>query len=841
MSLSILLLRSSNTNNSNNNNNNSKENQDVATIDNKDSTIASDTNKSLSEGISKLQSLSLVEGPNATDKSVDASSSTDGNTKPLTTISETLSEENENDFVRNSNEVEIATETKVVSSWWFWSRAENLTAESNVEKVENQKAQNVDKNSNNESKATSEGIIQPLNEVSEVGEVVENLNLNLLNRNGSLNMQNSTQNSSHTKTQSLALTVSPKTESNDSAIHSSPELEAHAEEAPVQTQEVWVDWSLQYRRVSSVVSYVYNRGSVVEDNDFVAASTSTQACEVNNQVDESTPLISQPLHTDNTNALYSWISWPSTWWGTQTPSDEDDDDEGHGPHNSELYKLAKNAIENSKESPSHYAIKCSNIGLDNSGGVREMELSVCGTITEAQPVKYKAKKRPLFPNEVQERNLQLVAHSTEKLIVPTIAENLRTITLRTKLRLYIENLLYGAKSSERHLYTNKPDHIAKRKALKIRKVVIIGIHGFLPIKLVRTLIGQSTGNSIRYINEASKAIRCWLEQNNPNYRSEDYDVQSIALEGEGKINERVDKLLHLLKNWHDLLSAADFVFVVSHGQGTPVAINLLAEILKRSILRKKQKLGLLSMSGITAGPYGGMDLKLVIRAYSAFENSIIAELFELQKPTSKLSLQLQESLGTLVKNNVKITFVGSINDQFIPISSTLALHVNHPNIFRGIYVGPTSTGVPSFIVSLFKIIVMMKNMGHFNDYGFLKELGDKCMGSTNDGGHCKIYGDQEVYELALRYTLETTNLVHNSELQIRIRDDTSDTNLYALPWNFRCLIQDLVGVNNICNIQLIQNLLTEFRAWKEPMTKQWREVRYCLEFVDEVDIEEFLL
>ena len=92
MSLSILLLRSSNTNNSNNNNNNSKENQDVATIDNKDSTIASDTNKSLSEGISKLQSLSLVEGPNATDKSVDASSSTDGNTKPLTTISETLSE-----------------------------------------------------------------------------------------------------------------------------------------------------------------------------------------------------------------------------------------------------------------------------------------------------------------------------------------------------------------------------------------------------------------------------------------------------------------------------------------------------------------------------------------------------------------------------------------------------------------------------------------------------------------------------------------------------------------------------------------------------------------------------
>lgn len=132
-----------------------------------------------------------------------------------------------------------------------------------------------------------------------------------------------------------------------------------------------------------------------------------------------------------------------------------------------------------------------------------MELSVCGTITEAQPVKYKAKKRPLFPNEVQERNLQLVAHSTEKLIVPTIAENLRTITLRTKLRLYIENLLYGAKSSERHLYTNKPDHIAKRKALKIRKVVIIGIHGFLPIKLVRTLIGQSTGNSIRYINEAS--------------------------------------------------------------------------------------------------------------------------------------------------------------------------------------------------------------------------------------------------------------------------------------------------------------------------------------------------
>ncbi|KAK6456920.1 uncharacterized protein RJT20DRAFT_35528 [Scheffersomyces xylosifermentans] len=841
-----------------------------------------------SNSVSTAASISSPHGQRSTTKEGTKSPSPlEGNSHSLDTIKE-ASEESSQTNIQANNNVETSQQPEIFEvsyfnpvSWWFWGSAGQNQQQKEPEKANKVtehpeetpvKATEPKPQQNGETSAEPlqvHNVLQAVpNEAPRTGEITINepglkkpapsLQQNPPSAPAKdplktkVSSQSGTKLKSEKNRKSQGLLSQPppiidRKSINGSAIQSSPEIEPQADFAQsaetsqsVQTSEIWVDWSLQYRRVSSVVSYVYNRGTLVDDIDL--QNRGSEGTGQGSIAQETTPLLSQPKKQEEAQNVYSWIGWPSSWFGFGGVSNEEDEEEDeHGPHNSELYKSAKSAIESSKES-SHYAIKCSNIDLDNDKGIRELELSVSGTMTETQPAKYKAKKRPLLPNEVQERHLLPVAHSTEQLISPTIDENLRTITLKTKLRLLAENTIYGSRTSERHLYTYKPSEIAKRKASRVNKVVIIGIHGFLPIKLVRTLIGQSTGNSIRYINEATKAVRHWLKQNNPTYNSEDYEVQTIALEGEGKIEERVAKLLTLLENWLHLLENADFIFVVSHGQGTPVAINLLAKILQRSLLHKKQRIGLLSMSGITRGPYSGFESKVVIRAYTASEKAIIGELFEMQKPGSAISLQLQEAMNVLMAHNVKVTFVGSINDQFIPMSSTLAIHFNHPNIFRCLYVGTSST-VPAFMVTLFKIIVMMKNMGYAQDYNLLRDLGDRCMGTINDGGHCKVYGEEQVYEMAIRYTLETTTLIHHTELQVKTREETptNEELLISLPWNIRSLIQDLVGINNIGNLSLIRKLLADYKEWDKPVTKQEHDLRNCFESLSEIEVEEFLL
>lgn len=54
-----------------------------------------------------------------------------------------------------------------------------------------------------------------------------------------------------------------------------------------------------------------------------------------------------------------------------------------------------------------------------------------------------------------------------------------------------------------------------------------------------TVIGQPTGTSIRFANHAAAAIRRWGDQ----HGCVDCEIEKVALEGEGKIAERVDNLV----------------------------------------------------------------------------------------------------------------------------------------------------------------------------------------------------------------------------------------------------------------------------------------------------------
>lgn len=296
---------------------------------------------------------------------------------------------------------------------------------------------------------------------------------------------------------------------------------------------------------------------------------------------------------------------------------------------------------------------------------------------------------------------------------------------------------------------------------KIKKILIIGVHGFFPTKMIRPLIGSPKGTSLKFANEAEKSVIRYCIENNliNDSDSNDISIQKIALEKEGKIFDRVEFFKEILIKWQKELNEADFIFMASHSQGCVVSIMLLANLIKMGILKDpiKKRIGILGMAGINNGPFYGVDKSFFMKAYSAIEHESMIELFELTKFESEQSLVYKESIQIIINANVKICFIGSINDQLVPLYSALASHVFHPNIYRACYIDHSSQ-TPKFIQKLVSLCCHLQNIGYF-DSNVLKELSLVLAGPLTGGGHSKIYNDGKVYDMGLKFVLDTDDIV----------------------------------------------------------------------------------
>lgn len=355
----------------------------------------------------------------------------------------------------------------------------------------------------------------------------------------------------------------------------------------------------------------------------------------------------------------------------------------------------------------------------------------------------------------------------------------------------------------------------------IKKVLIIGVHGFFPTKVLRPLIGEPTGTSIKFANEAEKAVWRWANRENI-----PITVQKIALEREGRIFNRVEFLYEVLKKWQKDVESADYIYFAAHSQGCPVSIILLARLIEDGIITtESKKISMLLMAGINNGPFYGVDQKLFVRAYSTIESDSLMELFQFQNFESVHSREFLTSLKTVIKNNVKLTFVGSINDQLVPLYSSTCLHVRHPNIFRATYIDGSSN-TPSFVSRSVSMANHLHNIGH-SDHGVIKEISNSLAGPLTGGGHSTIYNDPQVYDLALSFSLYTNDLRYDIPLHFKpYVIEQLGTNPYHLPWCMRGLLFEArahwTGAESEIN-----KLLEEFEAWK-PETKQLKDMKYRL-------------
>ncbi|KAI9310978.1 hypothetical protein BX666DRAFT_1126169 [Dichotomocladium elegans] len=373
-----------------------------------------------------------------------------------------------------------------------------------------------------------------------------------------------------------------------------------------------------------------------------------------------------------------------------------------------------------------------------------------------------------------------------------------------------------------------PENVANKK------FVIIGVHGWFPMKLVRNVIGEPTGTSLKFCEQMAQGLKM--------YFSETHDlsipskaITTIPLEGEGKVGERVDMLYENLKSnpaWMSALAAADVIFWATHSQGTPVSAILLHRLMEEMLVRvPEQPVCFLAMAGISHGPFPSLKGNLLVKY---FEADAARELFEFMDPSSAITQRYRQSMACLLRNDIKTVLIGSMQDQVVPLYSAIMAGASHPNILRAIYIDGHVYSEDDFLINLIIFALKLRNSG-LSDHGLLTHLSEVLAGDLYswEGGHSTVYEEIEVFKLAVQHLFESAHsrsTIGNSndaallgpfEAKVRL-------NPFYLPWAMRGICDDTLVLGNKTFSRELDNLRDLFERWK-PASAKLREIKFRLE------------
>ncbi|KAJ5337888.1 hypothetical protein N7452_004616 [Penicillium brevicompactum] len=354
-------------------------------------------------------------------------------------------------------------------------------------------------------------------------------------------------------------------------------------------------------------------------------------------------------------------------------------------------------------------------------------------------------------------------------------------------------------------------HVSRvREPLHVKRALAIGVHGYFPAPFIRSVLGQPTGTSIRFSNMAADAIRKYTESHG--YSCE---IEKIALEGEGRITERVDLLWKLLLNYMEEIRKADFVMIACHSQGVPVGIMLVAKLIQFGCLDGK-RVGICAMAGVNLGPFPDYRSRWI--------SGSAGELFEFALPFSKVSKEYESALKCALNFGVRISYIGSIDDQLVSLESSLFSPIAHPYVYRAVFVDGR-VHAPSFLSHLVGFALKLRNLG-ISDHGLIRELSTPLAGSLYTGeGHSRLYDDEAVYSMAIEFALETSS-VPDSAVSIKRAMGSVTPNPYILPFAMRGLLEEEY-VRREMNDETME-LLKQFDDWK-PSSKVLKDVKFRLE------------
>ena len=158
---------------------------------------------------------------------------------------------------------------------------------------------------------------------------------------------------------------------------------------------------------------------------------------------------------------------------------------------------------------------------------------------------------------------------------------------------------------------------------------------------------------MRFANGAATAIQAWTI-----HRGYSCEIEKVALEGEGKIAERLDVLWKLLLSWMEDIRKADFIMIACHSQGVPVTMMLISKLIAFGCV-SNARIGVCAMAGVNLGPFG--DYK------SRWISGSAGELFDFAQADSRVSKAYETALSSALRFGVRVLYVGSIDDQLVSL------------------------------------------------------------------------------------------------------------------------------------------------------------------------------
>jgi hypothetical protein len=207
-----------------------------------------------------------------------------------------------------------------------------------------------------------------------------------------------------------------------------------------------------------------------------------------------------------------------------------------------------------------------------------------------------------------------------------------------------------------------------------KKIVIVGVHGWFPMKVILSVVGQPVGTSAKFVSMMKEAVCDHFSLSLHDDGDGDGDVkkkgspsspsiQCIELVHQGKILDRVETHLKQLEPHAPVLKEADLVLFVTHSQGVPVSTLVLSQLIKDGLLcsgSAKQRVGVLAMAGIHHGPFPAIRESMVVKY---FEADPARELFEFNDPESAVSKMYQSAAAHVLESGVRISCIAGWLDQ----------------------------------------------------------------------------------------------------------------------------------------------------------------------------------
>ncbi|EJT97248.1 hypothetical protein DACRYDRAFT_97335 [Dacryopinax primogenitus] len=392
------------------------------------------------------------------------------------------------------------------------------------------------------------------------------------------------------------------------------------------------------------------------------------------------------------------------------------------------------------------------------------------------------------------------------------------------------------------------DRLGEMRAVK--RAVVVGIHGWFPGGMLRSVLGEPTGTSAKFAQMQRDALLDYLQKHDIKLDT----LTEIPLEGEGTIAHRLEKLYSTLTSnelWMNDIHQADVILFACHSQGSIVTCQIMDRLLEEghiytgypeqtagetivklqtqgpAIPRKVQRVVCLALCGIHLGPLLYLNTSVLTQPWLHYvETAAARELFEFQDTESDVSKRYVSALGRVLDHGCKFVYIASLNDQVVPIYSGAFVNASHPLILRGLYVDGDAYSSTDFLTNLLVLCLRLRNAG-LTDGGLVVHLSEATAGSLNGVGHSSAYEEMACYTLAVRFLFETNNTPGPlPPLELEPFSARESRNDYEIPW----ILNELVTHPAVQEwfLSEIEELRAAFDDWK-PKTAALRDIRRKLE------------